>query len=149
MMSVLVLLKISFYSAFVSSGLAVLRHTKFNVLPYIYLCAFCSSFVFNGLNGVTDTFIAGLAAGFAAAALVGISHRKGIHGYLFIVIPVIYCMGPGGAMYKFFLALFRKEFSVLGAQLIYILKDAFGLRCGIFLATAVMNKITGKKSEKF
>ena len=143
------LIQVAFYSAFVSCGLAVLRSTKFNLLPYIYISAFCASFVFNGLNSVTDTFIAGIVAGFISAAMVGIFHRQGKHGYLFIIIPVIYCMGPGSAMYKSILYIMQADFNGAVAQLIYTAKDAFGIWSGILIGTEFMNRITGKKSEKF
>ncbi len=148
-MTIINLLQISFFSAFVSCGLAVLRNTKFGLMPYIYFCAFITAFVFNGLNSIIDTVVAGIAGGFAAAVLVGIFHRKGIHGYLFIIIPVIYCIGPGGAMYRMFLADFTLEFSTAFTQLIYIFKDAVGIWIGILAGTNFMNVLTKKESEKF
>ncbi len=141
------LLQIAFFSAFVSCGLAVLRNTKFSLLPYVYICAFITAFVFNGLNGVTDTFFAGMAAGLVAAVMVGVFHRSGKHSYLFIVVPVIYCIGPGGAMCKTFQAIFTGRVSGAIPQLIFIFKDAFGIWLGIVLGTALMNKISAKQAE--
>ncbi len=138
------LFQISFFSAFVSCGLAILRNTKFPILKYIYLCAFFTAFIFNGLNSITDTFIAGFAAGLTAAVSVGLLHLKGKHSYLFIVIPVIYCIGPGGAMYKLFLMLFNRRFSGIVPQLIYILKDAIGIWFGVVSGTRIINIMTQK-----
>ncbi len=148
-MNIINLFQVSFFSACVSCGLAVLRNTKYKLMPFIFTAAFCTAFTFNGLNGVVDTFIAGLFAGFVAAVVVGIFHRKGLHGYLFIVIPVIYCIGPGGAMYKIVLSLLDLQFETLLPQLTYIIKDAFGIRFGIIFGTKAMNIITKQESEKF
>ncbi len=143
------MLQIAFFSACVSCGLAVLRNTKVNLLPYIFIPAFCASYVFNTLNGMGYTFTAGLLAGLIASVLVGIFHRRGVHSYLFIIIPVIYCMGPGGAMYKLFLAALNADWQLVNSQLIYTLKDAVGIWWGIMAGTELMNRLSPKKSEEF
>ncbi|MBQ8604317.1 MAG: hypothetical protein IJ410_05715 [Oscillospiraceae bacterium] len=143
------LLKIAFYCGFLSCGLAVLRHTKLQLLLYIYPAAFCTAFVFSFINNAGYSFVAGLAGGFTAAVIIGISHRLGRHGYLFIVIPVIYCIGPGGSLYKLFLAMFNCQWSVMVRQRLSVIKVAVGIWWGILAGTATMNKITGKKSEEF
>ena len=143
------LIQIAFFSACVSCGLAVMRNTKLNLLVFVFPFAFCAAFAFNFINAMGHTFLAGVRGGFIAAVLTGISHRKGLHSYLFIVIPVIYCMGPGGAMYKLFLGIYNFQWNTVVAQLIYILQDAFGLWSGIILGTRLMNLICRKKSEEF
>lgn len=143
------LIQIAFFSACVSCGLAVLRNTKLNILLFVFSSAFCAAFVFNFVNGMGYTFLAGVLGGFISAVMVGISHRKGIHSYLFIVIPVIYCMGPGGALYKFFFDIINFQRQTILVQLVYILKDAFGLWTGIMVGTRLMNIVSSKKSEEF
>ncbi|MBR5521204.1 MAG: hypothetical protein IKU54_04330 [Oscillospiraceae bacterium] len=143
------ILKIAFYCGFLSAGIAILRGAKIKLVTYIYPAAFCVAFVFNYLHLSGHTLVAGISGGFLAAVLMGISHRMGKHGYLFIVIPVIYCIGPGASFYKVFLGLMTQDWPLVSYHFTYMLKVAFGITGGIFAGTSVMNKITGKKSEEF
>lgn len=138
-----------FFSACVSCGLAVLRNVKFNVLPYIFVSASAGSLTFNVINNMGYTFAAGLLAGIVAAICVGVFHRKGLHSYLFIMIPVIYCIGPGGALYKLFFTAFNGDWVAVNTNLVFILKDAIGIWFGILLGTELMNRMCKTKSEEF
>ena len=143
------LFQIAFYCGFLSCGLAVLRHTKLNLLLYIYPAAFCSAFVFNFINSFGWSFVAGIAGGLTAAIFIGITHRKGLHGYLFIVIPVIYCIGPGAALYKLFLGLLNAQWGIVATQAYYAVRVAVGIWIGILAGTRAMNTLCKKQSEKF
>ena len=49
----------------------------------------------------------------AVCVIVRIFHAMGKHGYLFIIIPCIYCITPGSALYRMFLA-----FSILNGLIL-------------------------------
>lgn len=143
------LIKIAFFSACVSSGLSIMRNTNLKKLRFVFSYAFCTAFVFNFVKGLGYTFIAAILGGFVAAVLTGLSHRKGMHSYLFIVIPVIYCIGPGGALYKMFFGMLNFNWSVAVSEALFVLKDGFGIWWGIVLGTKLMNTVCKTKSEEF
>ena len=143
------ILKIAFYCGFLSCGIAILRDAKLHLMLYIYPAAFVTAFLFNYLHLSGYTFLAGITGGFTAAVLMGITHRMGKHGYLFIVIPVIYCIGPGASLYKMLLGRMLSEWQFAFYHFFYVIKVALGIWWGILAGTVFMNLINVKKSEKF
>ena len=139
----------TFFSACVCCFLALSRHIKLERLLYIFPFAFICAIPFNYLNLKGMLFSGSVVAAFMASILVGITHRQGKTGYLIVLTPTIYCCCPGGALHKFFAAIITMDTANILPCTLTLAYNIAGLYIGVMAATALMNKITSKKSQDF
>lgn len=130
-----VVFRVAFFSGFVSCGLAVLRGTRFHAFPTIYTAAFFCGGIFYYFNRLGLPFTGGFMATAVVCIIVRIFHAMGRHGYLFIIIPCIYCITPGSALYRMFLAFFHLNWPEFIFQLSYSAKVCLGCWLAMVLVT--------------
>lgn len=139
MLDLMEFLRNSFFSGAFCCGLGILRGTKIKILPTIYFCGFVCASIFYVLNSFSLPFLGSFMA--AATVSVLVCMRGYNKNHLLIIIPSIYCISPGGAMYKMFFALFNLDWTTFCWQFAYIIKVAVGCRSAITIVTVIRDKI--------
>ena len=81
----------------------------------------------------------------AVCVIVRIFHAMGKHGYLFIIIPCIYCITPGSALYRMFLAFFHFEWADFIFQLFCSAKVCLGCWLAMVAVTHIRDFIIKSK----
>ena len=142
-----IVFRVAFFSGFVSCGLAVLRGTRLDILYSVYIAGFLCGGIFYTVNSFGLPFTAGFAATAVVCIVVRIFHHVEKHGYLFIVIPAIYCITPGSSLYRLFLAIFNFDKAGLHTEFIYSMKVAVGCWMAILAVTEIMDRLLGKQAD--
>ncbi|MEG2192726.1 MAG: hypothetical protein RRX95_05550, partial [Oscillospiraceae bacterium] len=119
MLDCLTVIRVAFFSGFVSCGLAILRGTKLEILSTVYMGGFFCGGIFYVINSLGFPLLAGFSCTAAVCLIVRYFHNKEKHGYLFLIIPCIYCITPGSALYRLFLDLLRGDWQGADSQLVY------------------------------
>ena len=139
----------TFFGASVCCFIALSRHIKLQRLLYIFPISFICAIPFNYFNMNGMIFIGSVIAAFMASIMIGIVHRQGKTGYLIVLTPTIYCCCPGGALHKFFTAIITLDTASILPCTLTLAYNVAGLYIGVMAGTALMNKITSKKSQEF
>lgn len=147
MAELIVVLRNSFFSGFVCIGLAILKNVAPKNLSVIYLRGFVCSAIFTSFNLYGFTLIGGFFAACAVSLILNTYGDKNTVPPIVLIIPALYCITPGGALYNMFLAMFTFEYQTVSLQLIYILQDVAGIWLGLMFVDEIFKKKRQKTTE--
>lgn len=149
MLTIITILQVAFFSGVVCCGLAVLRQTKLTMVSACFVAGcFCGGIFFVINTGYHLPFTAAFCATAIACVIIRFFSHFRNHEYLFVVIPSIYCITPGGALYKSIIAVLQLDFAAFETQFVYILKVAIGCWMAILVVTELMDKALKTKADK-
>lgn len=148
MPDILTILRVALFSGLTSCGLAILRGTKLKLLSTVYLGGFFCGGIFYIINTMGYPFAAGFACTSVVCLIVRYYHHKEKHGYLFLIIPCIYCITPGAALYRLFFDLLNKNWIGANDQLVYTAKVILGCWLAMLAVTEITDNLIGKKADE-
>ncbi|MEG2929180.1 MAG: hypothetical protein RR846_06475 [Oscillospiraceae bacterium] len=136
------LLKISFFSGIVCCGLATLKNVSFRLLPSYFTAGFLCGAIFRFFCEMLNwELIGAFVATITVCFMVKRSLKCTSHDYLFIVLPTIYCITPGGSLYRLFLNVCQMNWHCAMTEFIYSSKIIFGCLLAILVFEKIYNKI--------
>ncbi|MEG1895663.1 MAG: hypothetical protein RR162_05430 [Oscillospiraceae bacterium] len=141
------LIRTSFFSGVVCCGLATLKNASFRLLPSYFTAGFlCGSIFLFFCQTLKLEFLGAFAATITVCVIVKITLRCKSHDYLFIVLPTIYCITPGGALYRLFLYVCRQNWQLAFIELVYSSKVILGCLVAILVFEKIC-KLVSKRAE--
>ena len=147
MPDIMIIIRNAFFAGFVCIGLAILRNVERKYLLRIYIRgSMCSAFfVLFNLSG--HSFVGGFVGSLCACAIVYALVQKREINPLLIIIPSLYGITPGSALYNMFLGLLSGDIEIFKIQLIYIVYVTAGILIGMKSADVIRTASESKKSK--